>query len=60
MISTYWKAPEDTSAWKKIGLAIRLGYSYFWHVGRVGGLPEGEKEAREVLVGRVTGSWDGS
>ncbi|ORY22182.1 hypothetical protein BCR39DRAFT_552063, partial [Naematelia encephala] len=26
MLSTYWKAPEDTSAWRKIGMAVRLGY----------------------------------
>lgn len=34
MISTYWKDPADTSAWRKIGMAIRMGYQFHWHVTR--------------------------
>ena len=50
MLSTYWKAPEDTSAWRKIGMAIRMGYSFFWHLPRVDALPLDEMAARQILV----------
>lgn len=50
MLSTYWKAPEDISAWRKVGMAIRLGYSFFWHVRRTNDLPVEDMAARQVLV----------
>lgn len=50
MLLTYWKEPADSSGWMKIGMAIRLGYSLFWHVPRTEPLPEDETQAREVLV----------
>jgi len=50
MISTYWKAPADTSAWRKIGMAIRMGYQFYWHVVRRSALPEDERAARQILV----------
>jgi hypothetical protein len=50
MILTYWKNPNDTSAWRKIGMAIRIGYQSFWHVQRRDVLPEDEMAARHVLV----------
>ena len=50
MISTYWKAPADTSAWRKIGMAIRMGYQFYWHVKRSEPLPENEQAARQILV----------
>lgn len=49
MLLTYWKDPEDTSGWMKVGMAIRLGYSLFWHIPRTEQLPEDEMEAREIL-----------
>ncbi|GMK58677.1 hypothetical protein CspeluHIS016_0601190 [Cutaneotrichosporon spelunceum] len=49
MIMTYWKDPEDTSGWMKVGMAIRLGYSRFWHIPRHDPLPEDEREARKLL-----------
>jgi hypothetical protein len=57
MIMTYWKDPEDTSGWMKVGMAIRLGYSRFWHIPRHDPLPEEEREARKLLVsGRNDGA----
>lgn len=52
MLSTYWKAAEDTSAWRKVGMAIRLGYSFFWHIPRMTPLPADEMAAREILVSK--------
>ena len=49
MLLTYWKDPEDTSGWMKVGMAIRLGYSLFWHIPRTDPLPDDEMEAREML-----------
>lgn len=49
MIQTYWKDPEDTSGWMKVGIAIRLGYSLFWHIPRTDPLPDDERAARELL-----------
>lgn len=49
MIMTYWKDPEDTSGWMKVGMAIRLGYSLFWHIQRQDPLPDDEREARKLL-----------
>ncbi|KLT42907.1 hypothetical protein CC85DRAFT_71925 [Cutaneotrichosporon oleaginosum] len=49
MIMTYWKDPEDTSGWMKVGMAIRLGYSRFWHIPRHDPLPDDEREARKLL-----------
>lgn len=49
MVLTYWKDPEDTSGWMKVGMAIRLGYSLFWHIPRTEPLPDDEMEAREIL-----------
>ncbi|ORX37541.1 hypothetical protein BD324DRAFT_622303 [Kockovaella imperatae] len=49
MLLTYWKVPEDTTAWIKIGLALRMGYQNFWHVPRTGPLPPDEMSARETL-----------
>lgn len=49
MILTYWKEPEDTSGWMKVGMALRLGYSLFWHMPRTSPLPEDELEARRLL-----------
>lgn len=50
MLMTYWKDPEDTSGWMKVGMAIRLGYSLFWHMPRQDPLPDDEREARKLLV----------
>lgn len=49
MILTYWKEPEDTSGWMKVGMALRLGYSLFWHIPRTSSLPQNEMEARKLL-----------
>lgn len=50
MLMTYWKDPEDTSGWMKVGMALRLGYSLFWHIPRQDPLPDDEREARKLLV----------
>ncbi|KAK8844525.1 hypothetical protein IAR55_006371 [Kwoniella newhampshirensis] len=49
MILMYWKAPADTSAWRKIGIAIRIGYQLYWHVPRTQPLPDDEMAARKIL-----------
>ena len=50
MILTYWKNPADTSAWRKIGMAIRIGYQSLWHIPRRDPLPDDEMAARHILV----------
>ena len=57
MILTYWKNPSDTSAWRKIGMAIRIGYQSLWHIPRRDPLPEDELAARHILVGRLCLTW---
>jgi hypothetical protein len=54
MVLTYYKSPSDTSAWRKIGLAIRMGYQFRWHLPRREALPGDELEARKILVSGVT------
>ncbi|WVF68288.1 hypothetical protein IAT40_003053 [Kwoniella sp. CBS 6097] len=49
MILTYWKNPADTSAWRKIGIALRIGYQLYWHVPRTEPLPQDELAARKIL-----------
>ncbi|WWD04399.1 hypothetical protein V865_002468 [Kwoniella europaea PYCC6329] len=49
MILMYWKLPADTSSWRKIGIAIRMGYQLYWHVPRTQPLPEDEMMARKIL-----------
>jgi len=50
MILTYTKAPADTSAWRRIGMAIRMGYQMRLHVPRNSPLPEDVAAARVLLV----------
>jgi hypothetical protein len=52
MILTYTKAPADTSAWRRIGMAIRMGYQMHLHVPRNTPLPDDENAARVILVSR--------
>ncbi|BGP37407.1 hypothetical protein JCM10450v2_001317 [Rhodotorula kratochvilovae] len=49
LILTYWKEPFDTSAWLKVGYAIRLGYQLRLHHKRTTPLPANEHEARVIL-----------
>ncbi|GFZ49822.1 hypothetical protein JCM24511_07225 [Saitozyma sp. JCM 24511] len=49
MVLIYWKEPTDTSAWRKIGWAIRMGFQFHWHLPRLRPLPEDELAARQVL-----------
>ncbi|OCF38974.1 hypothetical protein I317_07229 [Kwoniella heveanensis CBS 569] len=49
MILTYWKNPADTSAWRKIGIALRIGYQLYWHIPRTEPLPQDELAARKIL-----------
>jgi hypothetical protein len=53
MILTYTKAPADTSAWRRIGMAIRMGYQMYCHIPRDTPLPSDEYEARVILVGKA-------
>jgi hypothetical protein len=50
MILTYTKAPADTSAWRRIGMAIRMGYQMRLHVPRTSPLPEDWAATRTLLV----------
>jgi hypothetical protein len=52
MVLVYFKSPEDGSAWRKIGLALRMGYMFRLHRVRESGLGElgDEEDVREVLV----------
>ncbi|KAL1407903.1 hypothetical protein Q8F55_007339 [Vanrija albida] len=49
LIHTYFKEPEDTSGWFKVGMALRIAYSMFWHIPRTDPLPENDDEARDLL-----------
>nr|XP_019009527.1 uncharacterized protein I206_06176 [Kwoniella pini CBS 10737]OCF48308.1 hypothetical protein I206_06176 [Kwoniella pini CBS 10737] len=49
MILMYWKLPADTSSWRKIGIAIRMGYQLYWHVPRTQSLPKDDTAARKIL-----------
>ncbi|KAI5480101.1 hypothetical protein MNV49_001761 [Pseudohyphozyma bogoriensis] len=44
----YWKMPDDTSAWLRVGWAIRLGYQLKMNEVRTTPLPPNEREARIV------------
>jgi hypothetical protein len=50
MLLVYWKAPSDTSAWRRIGWAIRMGYQFRWYLPRNRPLPSDEYAARQLLV----------
>ncbi|GAA6042147.1 hypothetical protein JCM8097_004982 [Rhodosporidiobolus ruineniae] len=54
LISVYWKEPFDSSAWLKVGYAIRLGYQLGIHHKRRGPLPPDVLEARMQLDGERT------
>ena len=45
----YFKLPDDTSAWFKIGMAIRWGYQLYLHEKRVKPLPSDVQAARRVV-----------
>ncbi|GFZ44268.1 hypothetical protein JCM24511_01990 [Saitozyma sp. JCM 24511] len=49
IISVYWKAPTDRTAWMKIGWAIRMGYQMRWHHPWRTQLPAEERELRMAL-----------
>jgi hypothetical protein len=57
MVLVYFKTPEDGSAWRKIGLALRMGYMFRLHRVRELGdeVGEEEEELREVLVSTSEG-----
>ncbi|GAA5864126.1 hypothetical protein JCM8547_005144 [Rhodosporidiobolus lusitaniae] len=49
LLQVYYKEPVDTSAWVRIGIAIRCGYQMHLHAQRTTPLPDDELEAREIL-----------
>lgn len=49
LLLVYWKEPRDSSAWMRVGYAIRLGYSLRLYRKRTGPLPADEFEARILL-----------
>ncbi|BGP32612.1 hypothetical protein JCM10296v2_004393 [Rhodotorula toruloides] len=49
LILCYWKEPMDSSAWLKIGYAIRLGFQLGLHVKRTTPLPTDDLAARILL-----------
>ncbi|CAE6434915.1 unnamed protein product [Rhizoctonia solani] len=48
-IMTYWREAEDTSTWRKLGLAIRMAFELNLHIARAEPLPIDELQARERL-----------
>ncbi|GAA5851024.1 hypothetical protein JCM8547_009157 [Rhodosporidiobolus lusitaniae] len=49
LLVVYWKEPFDSSAWLKVGYAIRLAYQLGIHHKRTGPLPADEHQARVML-----------
>ncbi|TKA53208.1 hypothetical protein B0A53_04064 [Rhodotorula sp. CCFEE 5036] len=49
LLLVYWKEPMDSSAWMRVGYAIRLGYQLRLHRRRHTPLPSDELEARVIL-----------
>jgi hypothetical protein len=50
LIAVFWKEVTDVSAWRKVGMAIRMGFQLRWHVKRTSELPKDEMAARVVIV----------
>ena len=48
-IGIYWKEPQDTTVWTRIGMAIRLACQLGAHLDHVRPLPSDELEARRRL-----------
>ncbi|KAG8775326.1 hypothetical protein FRC12_001549 [Ceratobasidium sp. 428] len=48
-LMTFWKDPQDSSSWRKVGLAIRMAYELNLHAPREKPLPVTEQLAREQL-----------
>lgn len=55
IILAYSKDPSDPSAWRRIGVAIRMGYQLFYHVNRTLPLPDDGTVSRMILVGVTFG-----
>ncbi|GAA5872818.1 hypothetical protein JCM3774_006340 [Rhodotorula dairenensis] len=49
LLLVYWKEPMDSSAWMRVGYAIRLAYQLRLHQRRCTPLPSDELEARVIL-----------
>lgn len=49
-LMTFWKDSQDSSSWRKVGLAIRMAYELNLHAPREKPLPAMEQLAREQLV----------
>ena len=54
LILAYSKDPSDTSAWRRVGTAIRMGFQLYFHVQRGVDLP-GDGLARIILVSHGIG-----
>lgn len=50
VVLAYSKDPSDPSAWRRVGVAIRMGFQLFFHVNRFAPLPEDRHVARLILV----------
>lgn len=50
LIAVFWKEVTDVSAWRKVGMALRMAYQLRWHVRRTSELPTDEEAARIILV----------
>jgi len=53
LIAVFWKEVTDVSAWRKVGMAIRMALQLRWHVKRTSELPQDEMAARVVVVSSV-------
>ncbi|KAB5593719.1 Luminal-binding protein 5 [Ceratobasidium theobromae] len=49
VIMTFWKEADDTSTWRKLGLAIRMGFELNLHHANPNPIPQDELQARERL-----------
>ena len=50
LVTVYFQPHSDSSAWRKLGWAIRMGYQFRWHEPRKRPLPAEESAKREILV----------
>jgi hypothetical protein len=50
MISTFWRAPGDRSAWVKTGLAIRAAQQLHLHLSLLERQAENAAQAKDLLV----------
>ncbi|GAA6060701.1 hypothetical protein JCM10212_003322, partial [Sporobolomyces blumeae] len=48
-VLVFWKEPLDSSAWLRVGYAIRIAYQLHLHAERKTPFPDDEAEARQIM-----------